>query len=391
MASVSTTESLRPTSSSRTVPATQDGPVAELAGDEGQQLERRQVGPLEVVEHDDQRAVGGGLGQQVGHRLEHPEPGAVAGRRRRRRRRRGRAGSCSSGAAAAGPPRATSDAHDGQPRPERRRGAALEGVAPEDRRAPAPGLGGQLLEQPGLADAGLALDEHDADRRCAPRRARRPPAAARPRGRRAPRPAGVPRRRGRGHDRGARSAGLTGEPRAGRGTAAGAGGGDRLEGQRGVLRQDRGLELDERPARVDAELVAQRATGVVEDAQRLGLTARPVEGERQVVAELLAQRVGGHQLAQLADDGGVAAEAQVGVDAVLGGDQAALLERAANPQAKSRCENSSSAGPRHSPSASSSRARAVGRVARDAARCGPARPAPRTAGCRGHRRATASL
>ena len=45
-----------------------------------------------------------------------------------------------------------------------------------------------------------------------------------------------------------------------------------------------------------------------------------------MVPELLAERVGRHQLAQLADDGGVAAEAQIGVDAVLGGDEAPLLE-----------------------------------------------------------------
>ena len=122
--------------------------------------------------------------------------------------------------------------------------------------------------------------------------------------------------------------------------------------------EDGGLEVDQRPAGVDAQLAPQRPAGVVEDPQRLGLAARPVEGEGQVVAELLAQGVGGHQLAELPDDLGVPAEAEVGLDAVLGGGERRSSSLAANPQAKSRCENSSSAGPRHSASAWSSSVRA---------------------------------
>ena len=296
----------------------------------------------------------------------------------------------SSGAAAAAPPRATRARTGGQPRPERGRGAALVGVAPQDGHAPAPGLGGQLLEQAGLADAGLTLDEDDARRR-----ARASSSAAITWRSSTSRPTSA----AGGTSVTAVSAGattvapgpprLSDRPRAGRGRVArrGTGGGDGFEGERRVLRQDGGLEVDERAAGVDAELVAQRATGIVEDAQRLGLAARPVEGERHVVTERLAQRVGRHQLAELAHDRGVAAEAQVGVDAVLGGDEATLLEAGREPPGEVEVGELEQGRAPPQPQRFVEQGTGRGRVAGlQQQRARPCRPGPRTVGRRAHRR-----
>ena len=52
-----------------------------------------------------------------------------------------------------------------EPGPEGGGGTALEGAAPQHGHAAGRGLGGQLLHQSGLADAGLALDQHHPGRR----------------------------------------------------------------------------------------------------------------------------------------------------------------------------------------------------------------------------------
>ena len=86
------------------------------------------------------------------------------------------------------------------------------------------------------------------------------------------------------------------------------------------------LELPQRRARVDAELVEQRLTHLGEHPQRLGLTARPVEGEGEVGPQAFAQVVAVEELAQLADHRRVHAQRQLGGDAVLRGGQASLLQ-----------------------------------------------------------------
>ena len=87
--------------------------------------------------------------------------------------------------------------------------------------------------------------------------------------------------------------------------------------QPGVLAQDAGLQLPQPPARVDAQLIGQRAARGLERLQRLGLPARPVQGQHQQPGQPLTEPVAAGQLLQLGDHGGVAAQVQVGGKAVF--------------------------------------------------------------------------
>ena len=71
--------------------------LAERLGERGQQLERRLVGPLQVVEHDERVPLGGDVGERAADRLEQRR--AVGGRRRARRAR----AAAARGAARSGP------------------------------------------------------------------------------------------------------------------------------------------------------------------------------------------------------------------------------------------------------------------------------------------------
>jgi hypothetical protein len=90
--------------------------------------------------------------------------------------------------------------------------------------------------------------------------------------------------------------------------------------------EDRRLQLADPAARVDAELVAQRSAHLVDRSQGFGLTARPVEGEREMAPQLLPQRMVGDELRQLPDDRRVPAEGEVGGEPVLDRGEASILE-----------------------------------------------------------------
>ena len=94
----------------------------------------------------------------------------------------------------------------------------------------------------------------------------------------------------------------------------------------GVLAQDRGLEIAQRCARLEPEplrqLAARRAVGV----ERVRLAVVAVERKHQLVPEVLPQRVPRDERLQLGDQVGLAAEREVGVEALLEGGQAHLLE-----------------------------------------------------------------
>ena len=93
------------------------------------------------------------------------------------------------------------------------------------------------------------------------------------------------------------------------------------------MRQDRRLEVAQRPARFETELLAQQPAGVGEGPQRVGLAARAVQGEGQPGVQSLAQRMVGHELLQLADQLAVTAEGEVGVEALLQHGEPVFLER----------------------------------------------------------------
>jgi hypothetical protein len=67
--------------------------------------------------------------------------------------------------------------------------------------------------------------------------------------------------------------------------------------------QQIGVQFAELRTRVDAELFGEHRPDVVEDRERVGLPAGPVERGDQVVAQRLAQRVLGDQFTQIADHG----------------------------------------------------------------------------------------
>jgi hypothetical protein len=100
----------------------------------------------------------------------------------------------------------------------------------------------------------------------------------------------------------------------------------RRGGERGVLEEDRALELLESRAGVDSQLVAQSRPRVAERLERLGLSARPVEREHELTSKALAQRMLGDQRLQLADELVVAAEGEVRVDPKLQRGDAKLFE-----------------------------------------------------------------
>ena len=69
--------------------------------------------------------------------------------------------------------------------------------------------------------------------------------------------------------------------------------------------------------RFEPELVAEDAPTVLEDAQRVGLPAGPVQREHQQPAQPLAQRMRGDQLFELDDHALVATERELEVEPLL--------------------------------------------------------------------------
>jgi hypothetical protein len=141
---------------------------------EPQRRQRGRVSPVEVVEDQQQRPLGGGRPEEAGEAVEQPEPGRLRLDRRRCRQVRqaladggdelgdvGRAG-----AHLAAERRRVAALHVGaddlDPRPERRRTLRLPAAAPQDGGAACRRGGGHLLGEPGLADAGLAGEQHHA-------------------------------------------------------------------------------------------------------------------------------------------------------------------------------------------------------------------------------------
>ncbi len=150
-------------------------------------------------------------------------------------------------------------------------------------------------EQHEAALAALGLLEQGAQHRAAPPRGRRTETAAQARARRAERPA---RPRAVGY---ARSV------------------------ERRVLSQDPPFEQPQLGARLEPELVERGARGAV-GLERLRLPARPVERQHQLPAQPLALRLLRDQDLELADELGVTAEREVGLDPLLERRQPQILQ-----------------------------------------------------------------
>jgi hypothetical protein len=91
-------------------------------------------------------------------------------------------------------------------------------------------------------------------------------------------------------------------------------GGTRRAGQGRVLAQDRGLQVAQRLARVDAEVVGEGLAQPVVRGQRVGLPAGPVQREHELPVDLLVERLLPGQPLQVRYQLGVLAERELGVD-----------------------------------------------------------------------------
>nr|WP_281246695.1 hypothetical protein [Geodermatophilus amargosae] len=256
----------------------QQQPAAvQLGEDHLEHVQRVAVGPLQVVEDDEQRPLGGEGVQPAGGVQAEGEPGAGVGAERR-----------------LGQP-----AEHLLPRPVRRRAADLGAAAPADG---GPGAGGERLDQPGLADARLPGDD---DRGAAAGARRRP--GARQRGQLL-RPAheAVAGRCGDGCRRGRR------------GACRG--------GQRGVLAQHGGLEVAQLGRGVQAQLVGDPLAGAAQHVERVGLAAGPVQRPCQQRGGVLAQRGDGGGRGEVGDELGAGPQRQPRPGQPLDGDQPQLLQ-----------------------------------------------------------------
>jgi hypothetical protein len=87
--------------------------------------------------------------------------------------------------------------------------------------------------------------------------------------------------------------------------------------QRRVLIQYLTLELLERRARLDPDLVDERLPPALEDLQRVRLASEAIEGQHQLGAGALTERRSGDERLQLGDELVVAAERQIGVEPIV--------------------------------------------------------------------------
>ena len=92
------------------------------------------------------------------------------------------------------------------------------------------------------------------------------------------------------------------------------------------LAEDLRVELLQRAARFDPELVDEHAPALVVGLERVGLPAGAVQREHQLAAEPLTQRVGTHERLDIADDLAVPFELELRLEPLLGRNEPELLE-----------------------------------------------------------------
>ena len=93
-----------------------------------------------------------------------------------------------------------------------------------------------------------------------------------------------------------------------------------------VLLEDLPLEAPQRLARLEPELRGEVLPALLVHLQRLCLTTRAVQGQHELTAEALAERVALHERLELADQLVVEAQGEIGVDPLLERGQPKLLE-----------------------------------------------------------------
>ena len=296
--------------------------LGELPSDELEQEQRALIRPVEVVQDDHEGPGATRFRQEACHRVEEAEAGLLlvgraGGHLQLRqplanvRHELGDLGGARAELVGQLLGSALTDTRSKHlhPRPVRRRASLLPAASPVDLRAVRTRSARQLLRKAALADPRLAADDHQ------------PPAA-----------------RERVSERSDESGELALSPhehpvRPTASNGAGVGRSRRLvchglreDVERRVLTEDRLLELHDRPARREAELVHQHVPRVLVGVQRLGLPAGAVKREHQLPAQPLAQRMTRDEGLELGDDLVGTSEREVGLDPFLDGGQAELLE-----------------------------------------------------------------
>src|SRR2546427_6602511 len=94
----------------------------------------------------------------------------------------------------------------------------------------------------------------------------------------------------------------------------------------GILAEDRLLEVAQRAAGLESELVAQHPSSLPVDVERLRLAVRPVEGEHALAAEALAERMLTYKPLELGDERRAAPQCKLGLDPFLDAREPKLLE-----------------------------------------------------------------
>ena len=90
--------------------------------------------------------------------------------------------------------------------------------------------------------------------------------------------------------------------------------------------KDRLLEILERGAWLDAELVNQETSGLAVNAQRIGLTARAVESAHELPTEPLPKRVRADKSLEFPDELGMPSEPEIRFEPLFERAKAELLE-----------------------------------------------------------------
>ena len=291
----------------------EDRDVVERAGQDGEHVERRGIGPVQVVEHHDEWLVTRQASQGGRDRL--PEPEAcrlwVLGWWRfevghellhRWDHRREVSGSRSEGVGDGSPVAPVEEVSDDlHPWPERRSAASLVAASPGDDRAGLCGLVGDLLDEARLADAGLTGDEGDSASSGANRgqigaQCRHVVGAA------------DQREAGRGAVTGGRRRSFDRRPfRCGDGRG--------IEGW--VLVEDGHFERAQLGAGFDAELLEEDTPSLLVRLQRVGLPSTPVQGDDELGVEALVERMVLDERGELGDHGRVLPDPETAVDEAL--------------------------------------------------------------------------
>jgi hypothetical protein len=276
--------------------------ITDLACHESQEQQRRLVRGVQIVEHQDNRACVAGAPQEFAGGVEQPEARARLLRGRGLRQSREQLAQLgqelsqihSTGAelrcqhVAVG--RANVAPQRLHPRPVRGSASRLPASPDQNPGTARPRLAEHLLGQPGLADPRLAGQENQAPAtgervvECAGQRGELALATDE-------------------HARRVRRAALLGRRC--------------VELERGVLPQERLVELLELPAGFDAELLDEHRPRRPVGVESLGLAAASVERQHQLSVQPLPQRVLGDERLELGHEIGVTAGGEIGVDPLL--------------------------------------------------------------------------